>query len=225
MIAARRVLVVAAHADDETLGAGGTIARWTAEGRQVALAFLTDGVGARGHDDEAVSVRQAAAVAASQLLGVCDVRFGDLPDNQLDQVPMLRLAQHVEALVEEFVPELVLTHHLGDLNVDHRCAAEAVATACRPQPSYPVRSIWSFEVASSTEWQLPAARTSFVPNVFVDIGGHWERKCAALMAYQDEMREWPHARSIQALEALARWRGASVGVEAAEAFVVQRMLL
>lgn len=138
---------------------------------------------------------------------------------------MLRLAQHVEGLVEEFTPGLVLTHHLGDLNVDHRRAAEAVATACRPQPGHPVRSIWSFEVASSTEWQMPAAPAHFVPNLFVDISDQWERKHAALMAYQDELRPWPHARSLEAIEALARWRGATVGVAAAEAFVVQRMVL
>lgn len=227
MIAVERILVVAAHADDETLGAGGSIARWSAEGQQVVVAFLTDGVSARGATGgaEAASVRHAAAVRAGELLGVQTLRFADLPDNELDQVPMLRLAQHVEALVEEFEPELVLTHHPGDLNVDHRMAAEAVATACRPQPGHPVRCIWSFEVPSSTEWRLPTATAAFLPNVFVDICEHWDDKRAALLAYEPELRAWPHARSLGAIEALARWRGASVGVGAAEAFVAQRMVL
>ena len=227
MIVFERILVVAAHPDDETLGAGGTIARWSDEGRQVAVAFLTNGVGARGDAGglEAASVRRTAATRAGEVFGVGELRFGDLPDNQLDQVPMLRVAQHVEGLIEEFQSELVLTHHPGDLNVDHRIAAEAVATACRPQPGHPVRFIWSFEVPSSTEWRLPNATSAFLPDVFVDISEHWDDKRAALLAYEQELRTWPHARSLGAIEALARWRGASVGLGAAEAFVAQRMML
>ena len=209
MIAVERILVVAAHADDETLGAGGAIARWSAEGRQVVVAFLTDGVSSRGAagGSEAASVRHAAAVRAGELLGVQTLRFADLPDNELDQVPMLRLAQHVEGLVEEFGPELVLTHHPGDLNVDHRMAAEAVATACRPQPGHAIRFVWSFEVPSSTEWRFPTAKSAFLPNVFVDICEHWDDKRAALLAYEPELRAWPHARqsSRHRPRCLLRW--------------------
>ena len=219
------VLVVAAHPDDDVLGCGATIARWAQEGRRVVVAYLTDGVGARSDADPAAGERrQAAARAAAAILGVTDLRFADWPDNRLDQVPLLELARHAERLIAEFVPDTVLTHHAGDLNVDHRRACQAVVTACRPQPEYPVRTVWSFEVASSTEWQIPNPGLAFLPTAFVDISGHLERKLDALDAYQEELRDWPHPRSRQALEALARWRGSSVGVEAAEAFVVHRLL-
>lgn len=220
------VLVVAAHPDDDVLGCGGTLARWASEGREVAVAFLTDGVGARGVGDSgAVGRRRSAARTAARKLGISKLMFGSWPDNRLDQVALLELAQHVEQLVGEFDPEMVLTNHAGDLNVDHRRACEAVATACRPQPGRSVRSIWSFEVASSTEWRLPSAAAPFAPTAFVDVGSYLDVKLEALAAYAEEMRDWPHARSREAVEALARWRGASAGVEAAEAFVVQRMLL
>ena len=220
-----RVLVVAAHPDDDVLGCGATIARWVREGRQVVVAFLTDGVGARSDaDPDAAERRQSAAQAAAAILGVTDLRFADWPDNRLDQVPLLELAQHVERLVVELRPDTVLTHHAGDLNIDHRRACQAVVTACRPQPGHPVRALWSFEVASSTEWQIPNPGLAFVPTAFVDVSGYLERKLEALDAYQEEIRDWPHPRSRRALEALARWRGSSIGVEAAEAFVVMRVL-
>ena len=219
------VLVVAAHPDDDVLGCGATIARWVQEGRQVVVAFLTDGVGARSDADQAAADRrEAAARAAAAILGVTDLRFADWPDNQLDQVPLLELARHAESLVAELRPDTILTHHPGDLNIDHRRTCQAVLTACRPQPGFSVRTLWSFEVASSTEWQIPNPGLAFLPTAFVDVSGHLERKLEALDAYQEEIRDWPHPRSRQALEALARWRGASVGVTAAEAFVVHRLL-
>ncbi len=111
-------------------------------------------------------------------------------------------------------------HHAGDVNVDHRRLHEAVVTACRPTPGHPVRRILSFEVASSTEWQPPGSAPAFQPNWFVDISAQWERKRRALEAYAGEMRPWPHARSIQALEfTWAAGAGSQVGVEAAEAFL------
>lgn len=221
------LLVLAAHADDEALGCGGAIAKAARAGTPVIAAFLTDGVGARSPDtaDTAASHRRRqSTLRAAEALGVGEVRFASFPDNQLDQVPLLQLARHVEALVAEFGPRTVLTHHAGDLNIDHRLACQAVATACRPQPGHPVRHLWSFEVASSTEWPFPQAAATFAPSGFVDITATLDAKLAALDAYGEEMRHWPHARSSEAVTALARWRGATIGCDAAEAFVVQRTL-
>ena len=109
--------------------------------------------------------------------------------------------------------------------MDHRRLHEAVITACRPTPGQPVKRILSYEVASSSEWQPPGSAPAFTPNWFVDIHSQWARKREALLAYADEMRAWPHARSIEALEHLARWRGAQVGVEAAEAFFLLRQTI
>ncbi len=226
------ILVIAAHPDDEALGCGGTIARYAAEGYAVHLAFLADGVGARDargtelsqQQREALDRRQVAARKAADILGADSVSFDDLPDNQLDSVPLLDIAQRVEALTAKHLPSIVLTHHAGDLNVDHRRVHQAVITACRPQRSHCVRTLLAFEVPSSTEWQPPGSGVAFEPNWFVDISDTLEKKCAALDAYHEEMRDWPHPRSLEAVEHLARWRGATVGCEAAEAFVVLRQL-
>jgi LmbE family N-acetylglucosaminyl deacetylase len=223
----KSILVVAAHPDDEVLGCGGAIARWVNEGCTVHVAFLADGVTSREADAGAhateLAARRAASRAACNILGVTSVSFGDHPDNQLDTVSLLTLSKEVSALVETHRPELVLTHHAGDLNVDHRQAHEAVATACRPQPGHVVKRILCFEVASSTGWRLDPQH-AFHPNVFVDITSTLEKKLDGLRAYDVEMRKWPHARSVAAAEHLARWRGATVGVAAAEAFALARDL-
>ena len=137
----------------------------------------------------------------------------------------LDLIKRIEECVESHQPECVYVHHAGDVNVDHRRLHEAVVTACRPMPGNVVRRLLSFEVASSTEWQPPGSASAFQPNWFVDISAQWERKREALAVYVSEMRDWPHARSLKAVEHLARWRGAQVGVEAAEAFCLLRQLV
>ena len=222
------VLVIAAHPDDEALGCGGTIARWAQEGAAVHLAFIADGIGARNDHSAAkqagLQSRRAAAESAAGILGATSVHFDDLPDNQLDSVPLLEITQRVEALIESHRPDTVVTHHAGDLNIDHRRVHQAVMTACRPQRGHPVRTILCFEVASSTEWQPPGSGAPFEPGWFVDISATLPRKLAALDAYSAEMRDWPHPRSREGVEHLGRWRGATVGCDAAEAFMLARAL-
>lgn len=222
------VLVIAAHPDDEVLGCGGTLIKAAAAGAEIHLAFLADGIGARhpdpAHRQAELDQRRAAARTAADILGAASIHFGDLPDNRLDSVPLLDLTQRVEALIARHRPTTLLTHHAGDLNIDHRRTHQAVMTACRPQPGHPVRTLLCFEVPSSTEWQPPGSGTPFTPNWFVDIGATLDGKLAALAAYAAEVRDWPHPRSGAGVEYLARWRGASVGCEAAEAFMLARQL-
>jgi LmbE family N-acetylglucosaminyl deacetylase len=217
-----RVLVIVAHPDDEVLGAGGTIARHAANGDEVHVAFLTDGVSARGHEAEKAQRRDAAAREVASILGTLPPRFLAFPDNRLDGVQLLDIVQAIERIVTETSPLVVYTHHAGDLNIDHRICQRAVLTACRPLPNSTVRRIYAMEVASSTEWMPPQETTAFVPTRFVDISLTWEKKSRALKAYAEEMRPFPHPRSHQSIEALARWRGASAGLHAAEAFVTIR---
>ena len=228
MTPARTTLVIAAHPDDEALGCGGTMARWAKEGINVHLAFLADGVGARGEVDDteqgALDDRRDAAYRAGEIMGAASIHCDDLPDNRLDSVPLLDITQRVESLIERYQPDTVLTHHAGDLNIDHRRVHQAVMTACRPQPGHSVRTILCFEVPSSTEWQVSGGGEAFVPNWFEDITETLPKKREALEAYATEMRDWPHARSIKAVKHLAGWRGATVGVEAAEAFMVARCI-
>ena len=219
------VLVVAAHPDDEALGCGGTIARHAAAGDDVVVVFIADGVTSRAPDEDRSAElvrRQEAARAAAAILGVRDVRFGDLPDNRLDTVPLLSVAQAVEAVVREVGPTTIYTHFAHDLNVDHRLVHEAVITAVRPQPGAAVTTVLTFETPSSTEWRAPGAGTSFAPDWFVDITDTLDLKLRALDAYAEEMRPWPHPRSREAIAHLAHWRGSTVGRIAAEAFVLAR---
>ena len=220
----RNVLVVAAHADDEALGCGGTIAKHRAAGDSVSVCFMTDGVGARGHEEAEAATRDSAAKAALAQLGVERFQRHAFPDNGMDQVPCLDLARAIEAEIERVQPDMVYTHHQGDLNVDHRATHEAVMTALRPQPGQRVTTILTFEVMSSTEWRAPSPATAFTPDWYVDISETLAAKRRALECYALEMRDWPHSRSVEALEHLARHRGATMGCAAAEAFKLVRAL-
>ena len=171
-----------------------------------------------------LSTLAKAAERAGEILGAKGVELLDLPDNRLDSLDRLDLIKEIEVRVARHQPQVVYVHHAGDVNVDHRRLHEAVVTACRPTPGKTIQRLLSYEVASSTEWQAPGSAPAFQPNWFVDISAQWARKRDALEAYDSEMRPWPHARSIEALEHLARWRGAQVGVEAAEAFCLLRQL-
>ena len=225
------ILVVAAHPDDEVLGCGGSIARHADAVDHVQVLIVAEGATSRqqqrdrGQVDTELSDLARAAQKAGEILGATGVELLDLPDNRLDSIDRLDLVKLIEARIERYQPQIVYTHHAGDVNIDHRRLHEAVVTACRPTPGHSVKRLLSFEVASSTEWQPPGSAPAFQPNWFVDISDQWERKRLALEAYASEMRPWPHARSIQALEHLARWRGAQVGVQAAEAFCLLRQLV
>ena len=218
----RTILVVAAHTDDEALGCGGTIARHVADGDRVHAVFLADGVSSRfGELKSAMENRQAAAEKAGEILGIATSTFLGLPDNRLDSLALLDVVQPLEARLSNLQPEVIYTHHHGDLNVDHRIAHQAVITACRPQNGGSVREILCFEVVSSTEWATPQA-DPFLPNLYVDITAQLDIKIKALEAYALEMRSSPHSRSLEHLVALARHRGYCVGFEAAEAFELVR---
>ena len=224
----RTILVLAAHPDDEVLGIGGTIARHAASGDHVHVAIAAEGATARDDTRDArarhagIESLQSAARKAAGILGVKSVRFLGFPDNRCDSVDRLEVVKAIEAVVAELRPDTVYVHHCGDVNIDHRILHEAAFTACRPQPGHPVRRLLSFETPSSTEWAPPNSLPQFLPTVFLDISRHWPAKLAALGAYESEMRPSPHPRSAGAIENLARWRGATAGLEMAEAFMLLR---
>ena len=140
----------------------------------------------------------------------------------MTELDLLDIVQPIERVVRELAPKTIYTHHGGDLNIDHVLCHRAVLTACRPQPGLSVLRIYAMEVPSSTEWAPPQSVTPFVPTRFVDISDTQEKKRRALEAYKEEMRAFPHPRSFEAVNALAAWRGASAGLNAAEAFMVVR---
>jgi len=226
MICGKRVLVVAAHPDDEALGCGGTAARLAAEGSEVHILFLADGETARGEvSSDAIAERNSMASQAARALGANPPICLKFPDNRLDSVDLLDLVQAVEQHASAIEPDLVFTHFPNDLNVDHRRCSQAVLTAFRPTPGQSVRTILAFEVPSSTEWQFGDSATGFAPSAFFDIADYLACKLQALKAYESEMRAFPHPRSMEAVDALARWRGATIGSSAAEAFMVLRTII
>jgi N-acetylglucosamine malate deacetylase 1 len=220
------VLVIAAHPDDEVLGCGATIALHAQAGDIVHVAIMAQGLASRGsHEPAEFAELRRKAQDANRMLGVVNVSFADFPDNAMDTVARLDVVKKVEELIASVRPSVIYTHFPYDLNVDHRRVAESVITACRPQPSCSVERVLYFEVPSSTEWTFGIDARTFSPNWFVDISATLAVKVRALRAYDSEMRPWPHARSFEAVEHLAHWRGASVGVIAAEAFVLARAVL
>lgn len=221
------VLVVAAHADDEALGCGGAIARHVSEMDTVYVLNVADGVSSRVEDGSNLKAsfdrRERAAASAAKVLGLSARWSLGFPDNKLDTVARLDVIQQIELVVRKILPTIVYTHHGNDLNVDHRVTHEAVMTACRPLPGASVREIYGFEVVSSTEWSLTTA-SPFRPAYFVDISDFLGDKLSAIGAYEEEMRTTPHSRSIEHVTALAQHRGYSVGMHAAEAFEVYRII-
>ena len=220
----KTVLVVAVHTDDEALGCGGTIAKHVAEGDTVYAVFLADGVTSRPNaTNEELEQRNSAAAKAHQILGIEKAYMLGFPDNRMDSVPLLDIVQKLEGVLDEVGPQVIYTHHCGDLNVDHRITHQAVLTACRPVPGATVAEISTFEVLSATEWNSPGLNP-FIPNVFIDISAHLEVKMKALAAYELEMRDEPHARSLVNAKRLAEFRGSCVGVVAAEALSLVRLI-
>lgn len=220
----KTILVVAAHTDDEALGCGGTIAKHVAQGDIVYAVFLADGVTSRPEaSKEEIEARNTLAAKAHQVLGIKKSYMLGFPDNRMDSVPLLNIVHELEAVILEVQPYVIYTHHNGDLNIDHRITHQAVLTACRPVPGALVKEIYAFEVLSATEWNTPGT-SPFVPNVFIDITGHLETKMQALEAYELEMREEPHSRSLVNARRLAEFRGNCVGVDAAESYSLVRKL-
>ncbi len=219
----KNILIIAAHPDDEVLGCGATMARHTHHGDNVGVVFVSDGVGARNSDFENnLKKRKESALKALKILGADCLSFLDFPDNRLDTIPFLDIVQPLEDIINAFNPSIVYTHHYGDLNIDHAIVHRAIMTACRPLPHTPIEEIYSYEVVSSTEWGLQGAY--FQPNRFVDVSDFFSKKIEAIQAYHEEMRLFPHSRSIEHIDALAVHRGATVGLKKAEAFFLVRAI-
>lgn len=215
------VLVIAAHPDDELLGLGGTVARHASDGDVVVAAVVSDGATSR-YEGGADAALEDAGRRAADVLGLREIRFLGLPDQRLDARPVLEVIKAVEAVVDEVRPEVVYTHHWGDVNRDHRVVAEAVSVACRPVGLHFPHRVLCFETPSSTEWSPPDPSAQFVPNHFVDITATLDRKLDAMRCYSTELRPPPHPRSLEALRARAAYWGQIVSCDYAEPFVLLR---
>jgi LmbE family N-acetylglucosaminyl deacetylase len=216
-----RVLVIAAHMDDEVLGPGGAIVRHVERGDEVVAAIVAK----RAYDHQFVEAEiereRQDCRAAGRILGLREVRFLELRDELLDE----RLRDVIVPIEEQILdvrPEVVYTHHRGDVNQDHRAVFHATIVACRPYARHRVRNLLCYEVPSSTDQAPPLPEYAFQPNVYVDVSSALRRKQEAMEQYRRELREFPHPRSIKGIEVTAQKRGMEIGLAAAEAFVQLR---
>jgi LmbE family N-acetylglucosaminyl deacetylase len=221
----QKILIVAAHPDDEVLGCGGTVAKLSREGTEIHLLTLGEGITSRDfkrnpekRESELKELKESTEKVAD-ILGIKKIYFVNLPDNRFDTVALLDIVKKIEKIKNKFKSNIIFTHHKNDLNIDHRITFEAVMTASRPLKGERVKEIYSFEVPSSTEWSIVHL---FSPNVFVDIKATFNKKIKALKAYKSEIRQYPHPRSIQAVEIIARRWGTVVGKELVEALELIR---
>jgi LmbE family N-acetylglucosaminyl deacetylase len=225
------VLIIAAHPDDEVLGCGGSMVKHIENGDEVHVIILAEGMTSRdinrnreGRSSDLTTLAETAKTA-NDIIGVTSLYLHDFPDNRMDSLDLLDVVKVIEGFIETYQPSIVYTHHRGDVNIDHTVIHDAVIAATRPQPDHCVKTVLFFETASSTEWRPAQSLSAFSPNWFVDISGRaLAKKLEALDAYTTEMRAFPHARSVKALDYLAKWRGSTIDCDAAEGFMLGRQI-
>ncbi len=219
-----RVLILAAHPDDEVLGCGATAARLSREGYEVLPVLLCENASVRYHADDMQSCLERFAKMCASVLGIEEPVFMGLPDQKLDTYSALEIAQMLEKVIRDYRPEIVFTHHGGDINKDHQVVFDATLVATRPLPESKVRTVYTYETISSTEWSYTDFYSKFNPSAFFDVHTTLGLKLEAFSQYTSEVREFPHPRSLEAIEIRAKDWGARVGLQAAEAFQIVRTI-
>lgn len=213
----KKVLILAAHPDDETLGCGGTINRLHKEGHHIQLLTFTDGESSRGQSEKN---RNNLLDKVSEILGIDEYSFSNFPDNAMDSVPLLSLCKFIESQVKDF-PDIIFTHHHNDLNIDHQLVAKATYSVFRPQFGK-YHELYNYFVPSSTDYN-PAI--NFNGNSYFKLSKkNLDVKLKSLKIYDKEMRSYPHSRSYKNIENLARVWGSEVGTEYAEKFINLRSI-
>lgn len=223
----KKILVVAAHPDDEVLGMGGTIAKYAASGAEVTVLIVSDGSTSQYRDDprlqEIIDSKIIETQNCASVLGVKRIVYGKLPDMKLDTIPHIEINNVIERVISDYCPSVVFTHFYGDINKDHRMVSESTMVACRPTANQCVRKLYMYSTPSSTEWNVQTPQYGFLPNWYEDIDGEFaEKKYEAMACYKTELREFPHPRSIVALRAADIAEGNKVGLLAAESFYLVR---
>lgn len=220
-----KILVVAPHADDEIIGCGGTIAKAINQGDEVYIVIATNAsIGAPElfQEDDIRNVREEA-LKSHKYLGVKKTFFLDFPAPALNAFPEYKISVELSKIINKVNPNILYLPHPGDLHQDHKAVYRASLVAARPQGNYCVEEIYCYETLSETEW-TPYQEKAFIPNVFNDVSDFFELKLEAMRFFKSQIKEFPHTRSTETFEALAKFRGATVGVKRAESFIVERIV-
>jgi LmbE family N-acetylglucosaminyl deacetylase len=220
----RKVLVVAPHPDDEVLGVGGTIAKLAGTGDQVFVSIMTKGFSPIT-TEERIHKNREDALRAHRLLRVKETIFLDLPVASLNTVPNWEMNRQILDVFKRINPDIVFIPFCADVHVDHQMIALSCMVASRPNYEDFPKTIYAYETLSETNWNAPYVTPAFVPNVFVDITGQIKKKVAAFKCFTMQVKKFPKERSLQAIRALATLRGSTVGVDAAEGFVLLRRVV
>jgi len=218
------VLVIAPHADDEILGVGGTIAKYVKEGHTVYICIASRGYPPLFSDEYVESIIKEA-IACHKLLGVEKTFFLNFPAAMIEKADRNEINDKLYDVIDEVKPDIVFVPHYGDMQKDHEIIAKSCMVALRPKYQHKVKAIYSYETISETEWNIPHATNTFIPNVYIDICDYIQTKLEAMAQYKSQLSDFPNARSLEALEALARYRGSTINVCAAESFALIRQIM
>lgn len=216
-----KILVIAPHPDDEILGVGATIAKYIANKNEVYICITTRGAMPL-FDEDSVRIVRSEAAKAHKLLGVKETIFLDFPSVMLEQVPRYRINDEIVKVIQKVKPDVVYIPHFGDMQKDHQIIAEASMVAVRPKYEHRIKEVYAYETLSETEWNNPHSSNAFMPNVYSDISNYLDKKLEAMECFESQLSDFPNPRSLEAIEALAKYRGSTINVKAAEAFVLIR---
>lgn len=228
----KKILIVVAHPDDELLGLGATMHKLISEyDCKVRSVILGEGITSRSNErdpekwSEELKTHRLNIETAQKAIGYESVGIYDFPDNRFDTVALLDIIKIIEKEKEQFRPEIIFTHHGGDVNIDHQKTFEAVMTATRPMEGELVKTIITFETPSGTEWIASSDPRKFSPNLFIEVSEkNLEAKIKGMESYEFEKRRYPHPRSPEALKIRAGMWGVSIGSNLAESFCIIRTL-
>ncbi len=216
-----KILIIAPHPDDEILGCGGLVSKYSGEGRKVYVLVVTRGTPKLYSEERIVNVRREA-LQAHTLLGVTETVFLDFYAPELDITSQAEIAGSISSIIQRFAVDTIFIPHRGDIHSDHRVVYNASIVAGRPVAGSTVKNIYAYETLSETEWAAPFGDDAFIPTHFVDVSDTFDKKLEAMSCFKSQLKPFPNSRSLEAIEALAKFRGATVGVLRAEAFMTVR---
>jgi LmbE family N-acetylglucosaminyl deacetylase len=219
----KNILIVAPHPDDEVLGCGGIIKRFSSEGDKIYVLIITKGKPEKYSEEKIMNVRKEA-LHAHKILGVTETRFLNFPAPDLDTISLSEISGDISSVIIEFKIDTLFLPHRGDIHNDHKVVYNASLVASRPFNNYTVKRVYSYETLSETEWAAPFGDDAFIPTYFVDINNEINFKLDAFSCFKTQIRPFPSSRSLESIEALAKFRGSTVSLNHAEAFMVIRII-